>query len=132
MFYKRLINSDWYLDNLAITHIGTIFRIKPLITYRYEDNAIRIADEWQLMPETVSPLDVIRIPKYFYGYPDIPSIELRIIPLMIQYFFGRVFKNKVMEDFVVTNANAISFGEMISMTSIIDDTPGAYFNAGCY
>ena len=132
VFYRRLINSDWFLDNLAISHIGTIFRIKPLITYRYEDNSIRIADEWQLSPEPCTSLDVIKIPKLFSGYSSIPNIEIRIIPLMIQYFFGRVFKNKTMEDFVVVNANAVSFGEMMRMTIATDNSPGEYFNAGCY
>ena len=132
VFYKRLVNSDWFLTNLALTHLGTIFRITPLTTFKYEDGTVRVADEYQLSPDPITPLDVVKIPQYVHGYLNAPNTELRIIPLMLQYFFGRAFKNKVLEDFVVNNANAVSFGEMMGMTIVIDNSPGVYFNAGCY
>lgn len=135
VFYKRLIYSDWFYENLAVTHIGTIFRINPLVTHKYEDGTVRIADELQLSPDPVSPLDFISIPGYVCAIPSFaPSTNygIRLIPLMLRYFFGRIFINNLYEDHVVNNANRVSFSEMINLTKKIDSSPGEYFNDGVY
>ena len=135
VFYKRLVYSDWYLENLAISHLGIVFRINPLITHRYEDGTVRIADEYQISPDPITPLDIVRIPSYICGIHSFnpqKDFELRLIPLMLRYFFGRVFIDRIFADHVVTNANSVGFGEMINFTRKIDNAPGEYFNDGSY